>query len=259
MISLVRRTAIPAIAALLAVGGCSSTSSSSSSSLPSTSNVAQVRFVDGAPALETLINGYPLDICSSSVSCYLQVGGATVTYTYTYGSMTGFLPEPAGVQSLVARNTLGYAVGPLKSASLSPGGRYTLVVVGTYPNYNVLTFTEPKNASGAQLSLYEASPAMPSADFGSFDATTGSGFKKLGSARLGTVATVSLGGSVTNLGGYVGTGTTPVTHGTLAPVQVNAFDTSNALPFNAASRFSLFLFDVKPGTASGPVFGSLDR
>ena len=240
--------------AFVALPACSSTSSSSSS-LPSTSNVAQVRFVDGAPALETLVNGYPTDIGLA----YLQVGGSTVTYNFVYGAASSFAPEPAGVQSLVARDTLGYAVGPLKSASLSPGGRYTLVVVGTYPNYNVLTFSEPKNASGARLSLYEASPEMPSADFGSFDATTGSGFKKLGSARLGTVATVSLGGSVTNLGGYVGTGTTPVTHGTLAPVQVNAFDTSNALPFNASSRFSLFLFDVKPGTASGPVFGSLDR
>jgi hypothetical protein len=219
--------------------------------------MAQVRFVDGAPSLETLINGYPTQICSPSAPCYLQVGGSAVTYDFAYGSASAFVPEPAGVQSLVARDTLGYRVGPLKSASLSPGGRYTLVVVGTYPNYNVLTFAEPKNASGAQLSLYEASPAMPSADFGSFDATTGSGFKKLGSAQLGTVATVSLGGSVTNLGAYVGTGTTPITHGTLTPVQVNAFDTTNALPFNAATRFSLFFFDV--GQASGPVFGSLDK
>ncbi len=255
MISLVRRTALPAIAALLALAACSSTSSSSSSSLPSTSNSAQVRFVDGAPSLETLINGYPTDIGLA----YLQVGGATVTYNFVYGSATSFVPEPAGVQSLVARDTLGYAVGPLKSASLSPGGRYTLVVVGTYPNYNVLTFAEPKNASGAQLSLYEASPAMPSADFGSFDASSGSNFKRLGSARLGNVVTVSLGGSVTNFGGYVGTGTTPITHGTLTPAQVNAFDTANALPFDAAARFSLFLLDVKPGTAIGPVFGSLDK
>ena len=174
--------------------------------------------------------------------------------------MSSFVPEAPGVQSLVARDTLGYKVGPLKSASLSPGGRYTLVVVGTYPNYNVLTFTEPKNASGAQLSLYEASPAMPSADFGSFGASSGANFKKLGSARLGTVVDRLAWRQRNELrrlrrhrhdADYGG--------GTLAPVQVNAFDTANALPFNAAARLSLFLLDVKPGTAVGPVFGSLDR
>ncbi len=243
-----------ALVALLAIAGCNG-SSSSSSSLPETAGTAQVRFIDGAPTLEALIGGVPSDIGLA----YLRVNGQTVTYQFSYATITTFMPVSAGVQSLIARDTLGYAVGPLKSAALSANGRYTLVVVGAYPNYQVLTFAEPKSGSGAQLSLYEASPAMPSADFGGFAASSRSNFKKLGSATLGQVATVALGSSVSNFGGYVGNGVTPITGGTVTPVQVNGFDAKNLLPFQAATRLSLFLFDTKSGTTKGPVFGSLDK
>jgi hypothetical protein len=170
--------------------------------------------------------------------------------------MTPFLSEAAGTLSLVARDEAGYAVGPLKSSALSAGGRYTLVVVGTYPNYQVLTFAEP-SGSGAQLSLYEASPSVPAIDFGSFKASTGSGFQKLGSAQLGTVSTVALGKSVSDFGAYAGNGNTPVTNGALTMAQINSFDSHNVLPFHQAGRASLFFFDA--GNSKGPVFGSLDK
>jgi hypothetical protein len=173
--------------------------------------------------------------------------------------MTQFLQFPAGAHSLTALDTLGYRVGPLKSPSLSGGKRYTLVVVGTFPNYSVLAFEEPPPAkSGAQLSLYEASPSVTKADFGSFDAANGSGFKVLGSAAYGNVATVSVGSKVSNFGGYAGQGTHPFGNGTVKPVQIDGFDTKNALPFHNATRLSLFLFD-RYGSSGGPVFGSLDK
>ena len=253
-----RFDAIAAICAL-ALSGCGGSSySSSSSSIPPSGDNAQVRFVDGAPSLETNIGSTPQAVCSGDVTapCYLQVNGQVVTQLFFYGSITNFMPLSAGVHSMSARDTAGYAVGPLKTAALVAGHTYTLVVVGSYPSYEVLTFEEPKSGGNAALSLYEASPAVPDIDFGRFDASSRSGFKKLGAAHLGNVVTVSLGTRVMDLGGYVGHGTTPLTNGMLTAEQVNSFDTKNALPFNNADRLSLFFFDVN-GT-KGPVFGSLD-
>jgi hypothetical protein len=220
--------------------------------MPRQAGSARARFVDGAPSLETIINGVPQDIGLA----YLQLNGSTVASSFAYGTFTPFMPVPAGTHSLTARDEVGYAVGPLKTSSLTGGNFYTLVVVGSFPNYRVLTFQEPKSSSGAQLSFYEASPAVPSADFGSFRASSFSNFKKLGSARLGNVATVSLGSSVSNIGGFAGPASAPI--GTVKPVQINSFDSRNALPFHNIGRLSLFLFDMKAGSIA-PVFGSLDR
>lgn len=247
------------LAWLPVAAGCGGSSySSSSSSIPPSGGNAQVRFVDGTPSLETIIGSIPQPICSGGVSapCYLQVNGQTVTQLFYYGSITNFMPLSAGVHSMSARDTAGYAVGPLKTTSLVAGHTYTLVVVGSYPSYEVLTFEEPKSSGNAALSLYEASPAVPGIDFGSFKASSHSRFKKLGAAHLGNVVTVSLGTRVPDLGGYAGHGTAPVTNGTLTPAQIDSFDTHNVLPFNNASRLSLFFFDVNG--AKGPVFGSLD-
>jgi hypothetical protein len=171
--------------------------------------------------------------------------------------MTSFVSVPTGTLSLVARDEAGFAVGPLKTTMLTAGKRYTLVVVGAYPSYSVLAFEEPKNANGVQLSFYQASPSVPSADFGRFAASSRSNFTKLGSAHFGSVATVALGKSASNLGGYVGSSAAPL--GALTLKQINSFDRRDVLPFHQAARLSLFLFDPKPGSASGPVFGSLDR
>jgi len=225
--------------------------------MPPAAGNAQVRFVDGTPSLEAIIGSIPQPICPvASAPCYLQVNGQTVTQLFTYGSMTNFMPLSAGVHSMRALDTSGYFVGPLKTPSLVAGHTYTLVIVGAYPNYEVLTFEEPKSSDGAQLSLYEASPSVPDIDFGRFKASSHSGFTKLGSAHVGNVVTVSLGKQVTDLGGYAGHGTTPLTNGALTVAQINSFDTNSALPFNNAGRLSLFFFDLN-GT-NGPLFGSLD-
>jgi hypothetical protein len=224
--------------------------------MPSGPSNVSVRFVDGAPSLEALVNGTPQSICVGvSAPCYLQVNGQTVSQLFYYGTMTPFVSVPAGTLSLVARDVVGYAVGPIKTTTLSAGKRYTLVAVGAYPAYSVVAFEEPKSASGAQVSLYEASPSVPSADFGRFAASSRSNFTKLGSAHFGTVATVALGNRASNLGGYVGSSTAPL--GALTLKQINSFDRHDVLPFHQAARLSLFLFD--PVGSSSPVFGSLDR
>jgi len=241
----------------MALAGCGGSSSSSSTIPSQAAGSARVRFVDGAPFLETLIGGTPQPICASaSAPCYLQVNGETVSELFSYGSMTPFVSVTAGTLSLVARDEAGYAVGPLKTPTLTAGKRYTLVVVGTYPNYSVLIFEEPAS-SGAQLSLYEASPTVPQASFGSFRASSRSDFKQRGSAKYGNIETVSLGKSVSNFGGYAGNASNPL--GAFTIVQIDSFDSHNVLPFNAVNRFSLFLFDPKPGSSNGPVFASLDK
>lgn len=234
------------------MAGCGS-SSSSSTLPPALTGSVRVRFAEGAPELEALINGVPQDIGAA----YLQVDGQTVDSQFNYATITPFLTLSAGAHSLRALNILGYQVGPIKTSALVSGKRYTLVLVGTYPNYHVVSFEEPANESTAQLSLYEASPAEPKSDFGSFTASSSSNFKRLGSATLGNVVTVSLGKSVSNFGGYAGLRGTHF--GTATPAQVNAYDKHDVLPFHNATRLSLFLFDVKKDSSLGPVIGSLDR
>ena len=242
---------ITALACAVASAGCGGSGSSYSAVPPTKAQTVTVRFVDGAPVLEALVNGVPTDIGAA----YLQADGQTVTSSFSYGTMSSFTTTlPPGVRSLKALDTTGYFVGPLKTPALASGKRYTLIVVGTYPNYRVLAFEEPTGA-GAQLSLYEASPSVAAADFGSFSASSHSNFRKLGSAHLGGVATVSLGKSVSDFGGYVAVGSNQI--GALTLAQIDSFDSRNALPFHRAARLSLFLFDPKPGS-NGPVFGSID-
>ena len=236
-------------AALAACGG----GSSASTAVPPAQSSVSVRYVDGAPALDALINGVPTDIGAA----YLQVDGSTVASSFAYGTLTSFASLSAGAHSLVARDDLGYAVGPVNTPALTGGKRYTLILVGSYPKYAVLAFEEPPFASGARLSLYEAAPSMASAKFGSFRASSHSNYVQRGSAGFGSIATASLGAKVSNLGGYVGAASNPT--GQLTPAQINSFDRRNELPFHAISRLSLFLFDVKTGSSHGPVFGSLDR
>jgi hypothetical protein len=121
----------------------------------------------------------------------------------------------------------------------------------------VLTFEEPASSGSAALALYNAAPSTPQVNFGTFRASTHSDFTQRGSARFGGVTTVSLGKSVTDIGGYAGSTGSPI--GTVTPSQIDAFDRHNVLPYHNIARLSLFLFDPKPGTAIGPVFGSLDR
>ncbi|HEU5479276.1 MAG TPA: DUF4397 domain-containing protein [Candidatus Tumulicola sp.] len=241
--------AVAAAAALLAAG-CGG--SGSSAAIPGDSNRISVRFVEGAPVLETLVNGVPTSIGEA----YLAVDAETIASSFPYGDVTPFVTRPAGVQSIEARDSLGYSVGPLKTDALPAGKSYTVVVAGTYPNYRALAFLETAGDGGASLAVYEASPAYPVADFGTFRASRGNGFKKLGSVRLGNVAAVSLGRTVANLGAYAGKGTVPI--GTLTVRAVNQFDQRNALPFHSASRFSIFLLDPAAGSG-GPLFGSLDQ
>lgn len=246
--------------ALLTVSACGGSSSSSNGLPPTSAGMALARFVEGAPELETIIDGVPQELSGA----YLQVNGQTVASQFSYGTLTSFVLVTPGKQSLLALNSQGYRVGPFQSSALSGGKSYTLILVGNYPHYHVLTFAEPQNAKNtAQLSLYEASPSVPKADFGGFTASSHKNYKQLGSATLGVVATVSLGAHVTNFGAYAGKGTKPFICGTVVcgdvtPAQISSFDKHNQLPFNKITRLSLFLLDV-PNASTSPVIGSLDR
>jgi hypothetical protein len=251
---------------LVSAGAIAACSGSSSSSIPPSgqSGTALVRFLEGSPLLEALVGSVPQALGAA----YLQVNGKTVASSFAYGVITSFKGMPAGTLSLVARDELGYAVGPLKSAALTGGKRYTLVLIGTYPNYSVLTFEEPPSSANAQLSLYEASPSVPQAAFGSFSASTYSDLKQLGTAALGNVVTVTLAKQVSNFGGYAATTAcpTPPSHpvppNCVTPSQINSFDAKNELPFQNSNRLSLFLLDpdsANPSGPPGPLIGSLDQ
>jgi len=244
-----------AITLLTACGG----SNASSQAVPPTQAIQgiQVRFVDGAPELDGIIGSTPQPVCKGpSVSCYLQVDGQTVSSQLYYGYMTPFVQVSAGSLSLVAADTSGYTVGPLKTTTLTDGGRYTIIIVGTYPNYKALAYPEPASSSDARVSLYAAAPPLSQTQFGSFRASTNSGYTQLGSARFGQVTTVSIGKSVSDFGAFAGPAGKPL--GTQTPEQINGFDVRNALPFHAIDRLSLFLF---AGSGSTPIqiFGSLDQ
>ena len=234
---------------LTACGG----SGSASSAMPAQANSVRVRFMEGAPQLDAIIGGHPQSIGSA----YLRVDGQTVASSFNYSTLTSYVTMPSGLRSLTARNLLGYAVGPIKIPALTGGATYTLVLVGSYPKYSVLAFADPATGSGAQLSLYEASPTVPQAAFGTFAASTKSNFKQRGSAKFGDVATATIGKSVSNIGGYVGTPSN--TLGTLTLAQIDPHDKHNVLPFHVATRLSLFLLDPGTGNPPGPVFGNLDR
>jgi hypothetical protein len=248
-------SAIALLGSLPVLAGCGAAGGSSPSAVLPQAGAVQVRFVEGAPSLEAIVNGTPTDLGAA----YLRVNGQTVASTFPYGSVTPFSPVSAGVLAVEALDGLGYSVGPLKTPPLAAGKRYSVAVVGTYPRYRALAFEEPSGADGATLAVYAASPQFPSADFGKFRASSRSDFIKLGSVRFGSVAAVGLAETVSNFGAYVGTGTTPISGGALTLSSVDPFDAHDALPFHNAARASLFLLDPQPGTGSGPVFGSLDR
>jgi hypothetical protein len=218
----------------------------------STSSTTQIRFLEGAPQVETLINGAPSGLGTQ----FLRVNGATIQSNFPYGSITYFNTYGTKI-SLELLNSLGYSAGPF-SISLAAGKSYTVALIGSYPKYRLIAFPEPKDSGAATLAVYEASPSLKSVDFGRYTAKSGTNFKKLGSVSLGNVATVGL-GSVKNFGAYVGKGTKPITGGRVTPVSVDGFDTANALPFENASRLSLFVLDPLEGATTGPVIGVLDQ
>lgn len=226
----------------------------------------QVRFVEGAPALQTPVAGTPQALGATS---FLTVNGQTVSQpggglgqgAFVYGWITPFLYVQKGVSSLTVYDSIGYSVGPLKTANMAAGGRYTVIIVGSYPHYRTLTIAEPTLKPGAFLSVYEASPSKQTIDFGTFSASkscgsSASNYRRLGSAHFGKLTTVSLGRSRANLGGYVGTGKTPVTNGSVPLCVANPFDVKNELPFGNSYRLSLFFLDTAQG---GPVFETLDQ
>jgi hypothetical protein len=249
-------------AAAAAVALCSACGGSNGSTPPasSTPGTVQLRFLEAAPTLEAIVNGQPTDIGPA----YLSVGGTTIASSFPYAALTAFSNFPAGAQSIELLDSIGYKVGPLETSALAGGKRYTIAVIGTYPNYKAIALQEPDPQSNVSLTAYGAAPSTPRIDFGSFHASGKPQYKQLGSVSFGTVVRKALGAHVTDFGGYIGHGQTPIRCGTVAcgaltVHDVNSFDSSNVLPFNAANRFSLFFIDPKPGQPLGPVVGSLDQ
>lgn len=220
------------------------------------SGPARVRFVEGSPLLETNVGGAPVGLGTS----FLQVNYTTVASYFPYGWITSYLSYPAGTLSLRVVDSLGYSIGPFKTASLTAGGSYSVALVGTYPKYKLLTFADgAPSTGGASLAVYEASPAVSRVDFGTFKVKGNTDYRKLGSARLGALALQSLGNRVSDTGAYVGTGTKPMNGGQVSLQSVDSFNRRNALPFHNASRLSLFVLDPLSGSLLGPVFGVFDQ
>src|SRR5579862_7776279 len=146
----------------LAAAGCGS-SSSGSSATPSTPSTVGVRFVEGAPALEANVAGSPVGLGAA----FLTVNGTTIASQFPYGGITPYASVAAGKLSLKILDSIGYAVGPLATASLVAGKTYSVVVVGSFPNYQAIAFEDPAPQKGATLAVYAASPSLPSADYGS--------------------------------------------------------------------------------------------
>ncbi|HEY3675204.1 MAG TPA: DUF4397 domain-containing protein [Candidatus Tumulicola sp.] len=213
-----------------------------------------LRFLEAAPSLEALVNGVPTDLGAS----YLSVNGTTASTTFPYSYLTTYSSFRPGTESIEVLDSLGYKVGPIKTDSLTAGKQYTIVLVGSYPNYKTIAFEDPSATTSAQLTVYEASPSYSNVDFGRFQASSRSGFQKLGSAAYGAVVSLSLAKSVSNFGGYIGKNIKPFADGALTLAAVNSFDQRNVLPFNAATRMSLFVFDRQSPSDPPTVLGSLD-
>ncbi len=249
-------TRLLSIAAAVWLCNCGGGNPSTAGSGPSGNGQASARFIEGAPELEALVGGVPTDIGLA----YLSVNGTTVASSFPYSSVTSYSSFPAGTLSLSALDSLGYEVGPVKTTSPLEGGKkYTIVLLGAYPDYRAVVYEDPPVSTSAQLSVYEASPSVPSADFGKFTASNQSNFVRLGSVTFGHVATVAVGKSVADFGGYAGKGSKPFANGALTLEQVDSFDQRNVLPFHAANRLSLFVIDAKAGSTNGPVLGTLDQ
>ena len=240
-----------AVACLTACGGLNN-STPSVSSAPAT---VRLRFIEAAPLLEAPVNGVPTGL---GLTQYLSVNGTTISSPFPYTYISSYSDFRAGSQSVEVLDELGYKVGPIKTDSLSSGKQYTIAIVGSYPNYTTIAFEDPSATTSAQLTLYEAAPSFANVDFGRFEASTHSNFQKLGSAAYRSVVSASLANSVSNFGGYAGRGAKPFRNGALTLAAVNSFDARNVLPFNAATRLSLFVMD--PAAAGDPptVLGSLD-
>jgi hypothetical protein len=225
------------------------------SQIDATSAPAQVRFVEGSPLLETQVAGAPVGLGTS----FLQVNKTTIASYFPYGWITSYTGYPPGVLSVRVLDSLGYSIGPFKTASLAAGKSYSIALVGKYPKYKLLTFPDaPSSKGGASLVVYEASPTVPKVDFGTFKVSKNTGYRQLGSVRLGSLQMRSLGKHVANTGAYVGTGTTPMTGGAVSLQSVDSFNRHNVLPFHNVSRLSLFVLDPLSGSLIGPVFGAYD-
>lgn len=246
---------LPIVVGFLLLNACSGAGSPSSSpAIPPTPAQSMVRFVDGSPLLEADVSGTPLGLGAA----FLTVDGTTLASSFAYGTITQYAPFSSGSHSIVVSDSLGYSVGPFKTPPLAGDKSYSIALIGSYPRYSLLTFEDTPAGTGATLRVYEASPQMASVDFGRFRAATNSNYTKLGSVRLGALANVALGSTVSDFGAYVGTGTTPVSGGSVTLQSVDSFDGRNVLPFHNASRLSLFVLDSSPGANAGPVFGVLD-
>ncbi|HTX60334.1 MAG TPA: hypothetical protein VMH02_11770 [Verrucomicrobiae bacterium] len=245
------------LALLLAFASGCNASSNGLAPVQTGATTAQARFVNGAPVLETGSGGTVVSLGAA----YLQFDAATIASQFPYGSVTQYVSVlGTHPNSIELYDATGYSVGPIAVPPLSGGKSYSLVLVGSYPNYRILAFEDPLPTGGASIVVRNAASQYRDADFGTFDAASASGYVKRGSVAYGSEKSVSLGTSVTNLGAYAGTGTTPFPNqSSLTLASVDSFDGSSSLPFNASGRLSLFIIDQSSDGSAGPLLGVLDR
>lgn len=253
-----RKLAIVALAVSF-VSGCSSSPSGGTTPAIAT-QIAYVRFANVSPDAAVANPSNPqaeLALYSTAAAQVLVDGravaslaqdsalGATVS---ALASITPYVPLPTTSHAITFQDPSAFtAQGYLgingTLPSLKAGSYYTVVLNGSYCNNTLAfsTFTDAPQTSGS-LVVYAVAPDSSDAsfEFGSFPANSSAGpYAKLGSVSLGTIASASLAGS-SNVGAYVMIAGAPQT---LVPSALDAYDTANALPFNALSSLVLFIRD----------------
>lgn len=239
----------------------------------SSANLALVRFADEAP-------GAPNPSANNNL--------LTTTAVLVDGNAVGSIQGPptttnvSGVPSGAAASVTGYvalspgshavsfastafgtviqpALGPY-TMSLAAGGRYTVVLAGTFcqstssaaspppafDNLQLMTFTDQPAASGATIEVYNAAPTVAkSINVGVFAATNPAGpTQSLGTIGVGQSLVAPVPSALAaGFGVSVVPGGSASTQ-TLAPVQVNANDPANALPLNVSTTFAVFVADT---------------
>ena len=181
---------------------------------------------------DTGLSANPTATSAPSITAYTSV--PTQAHTVAYVDPSAFTSK-------------GFLQVSTTLAPLTAGDYYTVVLAGSFclGTLKFYQFSDTQSTSG-RLVLYNVAPDDPqgAVQFGTFPASAGVPLSALGSAQLG--ARAEGGTSGTNIGAYAGAGGAF----RILPSAVMSFDTSNAVPFNALTTFSLFYRDGIPQNAT---------
>ncbi len=261
MHTITRISFVALAAALTACGG-----GASNASPPQGTLTANVRFVNVSPdaGIADPSNSQNEFILFSNTAAQVTVDGTQVTTlahdsslsansgtTPNAPSITAYTSIPAASHTVAFVDPSAFtATGFLQLTTtlqpMKPGSYYTVLLAGSYclGTLTFYQFADTQTTSG-RVVMYNVAPDAPgSVQFGTFPAAAGAPLSPLGTAGPGARSEGAASGN--NIGAYAGTGGAF----RILPSAVSSFDTSNAVPFNALTTFSLFYRDGIPQNAS---------